>query len=477
MGCASSAALAASSIHPGSTGSRSIVKDAGSQTTVTVRIASSANARNEAHTVRKEQIASHRTEALARAYELSNEKSGYTTTTYTGSCISTPRSAYSRTRKVQGSQGSGGSDSGSKCKSSVGGSTIRNNLTNKSQVSFRNEEYNNLMVKSASKQRKSYSSSAHPRVSQIQKKKSVSNLGKRKVSSPGSQKSESSVCSENKQADTGYEGSDEYQTSQPSSSTKSLLNSPQIPSEPPLVDSESTDVEMPVIEPSENQEEIPEVSRSLSKISENAPNIDTVSSLNAEIEGQAISETETITQSNSLVDENNQNVEPEKQVSADVVQESTENVNNEKEIPITAIANIIEHPDQVDDNSEKPLEGVDQPQIFETEADQPETTSEMELETKPLQIQPDVVQVVSMETDQTVGEAVTSGTELNDKLDSNELMIDRDDIDSGQGGSPAGFVDEERVVSRILVGGDSNQTIVKLDTGLGGSVSEMPLVS
>ena len=464
------------------------MKDAGSQTTVTVRIASSANARNEAHAVRKEHISSHRTEALARAYELSNEKSGYTTTTYTGSCISTPRSAYSRTRKLQGSQGSVGSDSGSKARSvgfsTQGDSTIRNNLANKSQVSSRNEEYNNLMVKSASKQRKSYSSSTHPRVSQIQKNKSVGNLGKRKVSSPGSQKSESSAFSENKQADTGYEGSDEYQTSQPSSSTKSLLNSPQIPSEPLMVTSaQSMDIETHAVEPSDKEDDIPEVSRSLSKISESALNIDGVSNLDTEVE--AISEAETITRGNTLVDEI---VEPEKKIgNADAANDFTPDATHEDKTAASMTT--------TSDQGENSINHI--PENFKgndlTSKQQTEQLNQNEKnsisDTDSIQNQPNVDQVASiMETgadvpEQTVDKVREEFVNVNSEIPTkqfseSESMRDPDEVDSGQGESSPHFVDEERAISKILVGAESDQTIVQLTpTGLVGSISDMPLVS
>ncbi|KAL5260440.1 hypothetical protein ACHWQZ_G010538 [Mnemiopsis leidyi] len=205
MGCGSSAFSSSAQAQSATLHT----KDAGSQTNVTVLVSShSSDARTEARDARKELIMQHRYQALAKAQELSNNKSGYNTATYTGSGMSTPRSAYSRTKKFRGSLGSL-SDCDLKSRSEVLTVDMNNSRSNlsdrssnarKTQVSFRNEEYNK-MASANVKRRKSYIG---------MKKKSTSILRKgHKVSAAGSEHSESSgtVNSTNKQADTGYDGS------------------------------------------------------------------------------------------------------------------------------------------------------------------------------------------------------------------------------------------------------------------------------
>ncbi|XP_063679818.1 pre-mRNA-splicing factor CWC22 homolog [Bolinopsis microptera] len=203
MGCGSSAALAsASQIQTLRT------KDAGSQTNVTVLVSATPESRTEAHDARKELIMQHRSQALAKAQELSNSKSGYNTATYTGSGMSTPRSAYSRTQKFRGSLGSL-SDCDLKSRSEVLTVDINNSRTNlsdrssnvrRTQVSFRNEEYNRMATANVKKRRRSY-------LNQTKTPTTILRKGRR-VSVAGSNHSESSgTNSINKQADTGYDGS------------------------------------------------------------------------------------------------------------------------------------------------------------------------------------------------------------------------------------------------------------------------------
>lgn len=167
---------------------------------MTVLVSSTASARSEAHDARQEQVLRHRTEALARAKELSNSKNGYTSATYTGSGFSTPRSGYSRTRKAAGSITGSISDCDRLSGSDVGGS--RTNLSNrssnvrKSQVSFRNEEYNRLAL-SNRKRRRSYS----------HRSKTPAGIIKSNQSINGNNSESSGTNSINKQADTGYDGS------------------------------------------------------------------------------------------------------------------------------------------------------------------------------------------------------------------------------------------------------------------------------
>ena len=150
----------------------------------------------------------HRFQSLAKAQELSNNRSGYNTATYTGSGMSTPRSAYSRTKKFRGSLGSL-SDCDLKSRSEVLTVDMNNSRSNlsdrssnarKTQVSFRNEEY--IKMASANvKRRKSYMGMTKKRTSILRKG--------HKISAAGSENSESSgtINSANKQADTGYDGS------------------------------------------------------------------------------------------------------------------------------------------------------------------------------------------------------------------------------------------------------------------------------
>ena len=150
----------------------------------------------------------HRSQALAKAQELSNSKSGYNTATYTGSGMSTPRSAYSRTQKFRGSLGSL-SDCDLKSRSEVLTVDINNSRTNlsdrssnvrRTQVSFRNEEYNRMATANIKKRRRSY-------LNQTKTPTTILRKGRR-VSVAGSNHSESSgTNSTNKQADTGYDGS------------------------------------------------------------------------------------------------------------------------------------------------------------------------------------------------------------------------------------------------------------------------------
>ena len=150
----------------------------------------------------------HRFQSLAKAQELSNNRSGYNTATYTGSGMSTPRSAYSRTKKFRGSLGSL-SDCDLKSRSEVLTVDLNNSRSNlsdrsstarKTQVSFRNEEYNK-MASANVKRRKSYMGMTKKRTSILRKG--------HKISAAGSDNSESSgtINSANKQADTGYDGS------------------------------------------------------------------------------------------------------------------------------------------------------------------------------------------------------------------------------------------------------------------------------
>lgn len=211
MGCGSSAAFSSGRI----TAITIEKKDAGSQTSVTVLIASAPHTRNEAHDARQESATRHRAEALARAQQLSNAKSGYTTATYTGSGMTTPRSAYSRTRKLRGSDaGSLSSHSGNLSRTEL---STRSSSARKTQVSFRNEEYMRIAAASHSpKVCKSYLNRSKSRSSILRKDNRVSSIDCNRSVSSGEN-------STTKQGDTGYDGSI---SSGPSSTVLIKVNGP-----------------------------------------------------------------------------------------------------------------------------------------------------------------------------------------------------------------------------------------------------------
>ena len=191
---------------------KSVLKDAESQTNVSVRVTLTANSRNEAHELRKEMAFTHTQNALARAREISNLKSGYTTATYTGSNISTP--THMRTRH---SIRNADSDSDLHSRSYISESnmsTSSNTQRKRTHVSFRNDEYSRLVEASRRKRKANFNRSKTPSYHAM---KSV-----RRHWSEISNSTDNN--STNKLADTGYEGSGESRRSSNSLTEKLSQN-------------------------------------------------------------------------------------------------------------------------------------------------------------------------------------------------------------------------------------------------------------